>query len=89
MFVLYPIVTLALGAVLLDEPITAVAVAGAASVMAGVWFGALSPARPGLTQSAGHGWTALGLDGQLRPGADAELGEDGLEVGLDRIAGDE
>lgn len=44
MFVLFPVVTLALAAVLLDEPVTLVAVAGAALVMAGVWVGALSPA---------------------------------------------
>lgn len=49
MFVLYPVVTLALGALLLDEPVTAVAVAGAALVMAGVWFGALSPAARSAT----------------------------------------
>ena len=43
MFVLFPLVTLALGAWLADEAITGGAVAGAALVMAGVWFGALSP----------------------------------------------
>lgn len=47
MFVLFPLVTLVLGAVLADEPVTVQAVTGAALVMAGVWFGALSPgARP-------------------------------------------
>ncbi len=39
MFVLFPVVTLALGAWLADEPVTAQAVAGAALVMTGVWFG--------------------------------------------------
>lgn len=43
MFVLFPVATLALEAWVLDEPITAQAVVGAALVMAGVWFGALSP----------------------------------------------
>ena len=43
MFVLFPVVTLALGALLAGEPVTGEAVAGAALVMAGVWFGALSP----------------------------------------------
>jgi drug/metabolite transporter (DMT)-like permease len=44
MFVLFPVVTLALGAWLLDEPITLAAAAGGALVTAGVWFGAFSPA---------------------------------------------
>jgi len=44
MFVLYPIVTLALGALLLHEAVTFVTVGGAGLVVAGVWFGALSPA---------------------------------------------
>lgn len=43
MFVLFPVVTLALGAWLADEPVTAEAVTGAALVMLGVWIGALSP----------------------------------------------
>ncbi|MBW3650106.1 MAG: EamA family transporter [Actinobacteria bacterium] len=43
MFVLFPVVTLALGALLADEPVTARAVTGAALVIVGVWFGALSP----------------------------------------------
>lgn len=43
MFVLFPVVTLLLEAWLVDEPITLRAVAGAALVMSGVWFGALSP----------------------------------------------
>jgi drug/metabolite transporter (DMT)-like permease len=42
MFVLFPVVTIALGALIADEPVTAQAVTGAALVMAGVWFGALS-----------------------------------------------
>lgn len=44
MFVLFPVVTLVLGALIADEPITLQAVIGAALVMLGVWFGALSPA---------------------------------------------
>lgn len=43
MFVLFPIVTMLLGAWLADEPITWRGVTGALLVMAGVWFGALSP----------------------------------------------
>lgn len=43
MFVLFPVATIALEAVLLGEPVTAQAVTGAVLVMAGVWFGALSP----------------------------------------------
>lgn len=45
MFVLFPVVTLALAAWLVHEPITVPAVIGAALVMAGVWFGALSSTR--------------------------------------------
>jgi drug/metabolite transporter (DMT)-like permease len=44
MFVLFPIVTMLLGAWLADEPLTARGALGAALVMSGVWFGALSPA---------------------------------------------
>lgn len=44
MFVLFPVVTMGLGAWLADEPVTGHAVVGAALVMIGVWFGALSPA---------------------------------------------
>jgi drug/metabolite transporter (DMT)-like permease len=43
MFVLFPVVTSALGAWLADERVTAQAATGAAMVIAGVWFGALSP----------------------------------------------
>lgn len=43
MFVLFPVATLALGAWLASEPVTAQAIVGAALVMLGVWFGALSP----------------------------------------------
>jgi drug/metabolite transporter (DMT)-like permease len=43
MFVLFPVVTMVLDAVLAGEPITVVGVIGAAFVMSGVWFGALSP----------------------------------------------
>ena len=42
-FVLFPVVTLALGAWLADEPVTGRAIVGAVLVMLGVWFGALSP----------------------------------------------
>jgi drug/metabolite transporter (DMT)-like permease len=49
MFVLFPVVTLALGAWLADEPVTVRAVGGALLVMAGVWFGALAPASRQLT----------------------------------------
>jgi drug/metabolite transporter (DMT)-like permease len=44
-FVLFPVVTLILEATLLGEPLIARSVAGALVVMAGVWFGALSPDR--------------------------------------------
>jgi drug/metabolite transporter (DMT)-like permease len=44
MFVLFPVVTMVLGALLADEPITIQGVIGAGLVMLGVWFGALSPA---------------------------------------------
>lgn len=43
MFVLFPVVTMLLGAWLADEPVTAHGVVGAILVMAGVWFGAVSP----------------------------------------------
>jgi drug/metabolite transporter (DMT)-like permease len=43
LFVLFPVATLVLGAVLADEPVTLQAAIGAVVVMAGVWFGALSP----------------------------------------------
>lgn len=43
MFVLFPVATLALEAWILAEPVTAQAATGAAVVMVGVWFGALSP----------------------------------------------
>jgi drug/metabolite transporter (DMT)-like permease len=43
LFVLFPVATLALGALLADEPVTVQAVTGALLVMVGVWFGALSP----------------------------------------------
>ncbi len=42
-FVLFPLVTMLLGAWLADEPITFRGVTGAIVVMSGVWFGALSP----------------------------------------------
>jgi drug/metabolite transporter (DMT)-like permease len=43
MFVLFPVATMALEALLLGEPITLQAAIGAVLVMAGVWFGALWP----------------------------------------------
>ncbi|HEX2029673.1 MAG TPA: EamA family transporter [Nitriliruptorales bacterium] len=43
MFVLFPVVTMALGAWVASEPVTAQGITGAALVMLGVWFGALSP----------------------------------------------
>lgn len=48
MFVLFPVGTMVLEALLLGEPVTAAAVAGAVVVIAGVWLGAFaSPARRG------------------------------------------
>ncbi|MGH8873013.1 MAG: DMT family transporter [Acidimicrobiia bacterium] len=44
MFVLFPVVTMVLEAWLADEPVTVHGAIGAGLVMAGVWFGALSPA---------------------------------------------
>lgn len=44
LFVLFPVSTLVLEAVILAEPITLQVVVGALLVMSGVWFGALSPA---------------------------------------------
>jgi drug/metabolite transporter (DMT)-like permease len=44
LFVLFPLVTMVLEAWLADEPLTVRGVTGALVVMAGVWFGALSPA---------------------------------------------
>lgn len=41
-FVLFPVVSLLLEAWILDEPLTGRSVAGAAVVMAGVWYGALA-----------------------------------------------
>jgi drug/metabolite transporter (DMT)-like permease len=42
-FVLFPVVTMLLGAWIADEPINLQGVTGAILVMSGVWFGALSP----------------------------------------------
>jgi drug/metabolite transporter (DMT)-like permease len=44
MFVLFPVVTMALEAWILGEPVTGQMLLGAVLVMVGVWFGALSPA---------------------------------------------
>ncbi|WP_309108751.1 EamA family transporter [Arthrobacter sp.] len=49
MFVLFPLVTLGLAAWLIDEPLTLPAVLGAALVMTGVWFGALSGTKAGIS----------------------------------------
>ena len=43
MFVLFPLVAMMLGPLLVDEPVTIQGAIGAIVVMAGVWFGALSP----------------------------------------------
>lgn len=43
MFVLFPVVTMALEAVIAGEPVTVQALTGAIVVMLGVWYGALSP----------------------------------------------
>ncbi len=43
MFVLFPLVAMVLGPWMVDEPVTIQGVIGAAVVMVGVWFGALSP----------------------------------------------
>jgi drug/metabolite transporter (DMT)-like permease len=43
MFVLFPLVTMLLDALISDVPITVSGVTGAVLVMAGVWFGALAP----------------------------------------------
>ncbi|MDP8977103.1 MAG: EamA family transporter [Actinomycetota bacterium] len=48
MFVLFPVATMALGAWLAGEPVTGQAATGAALVMLGVWFGALSPGARSL-----------------------------------------
>jgi drug/metabolite transporter (DMT)-like permease len=47
LFVLFPVTTMLLEAVIFGEPVTFQAVSGAVLVMSGVWFGALAPgARP-------------------------------------------
>jgi len=43
MFVLFPLVAMAVGSLIADEHVTLHALAGAVLVIAGVWFGALSP----------------------------------------------
>jgi drug/metabolite transporter (DMT)-like permease len=45
-FVLFPVATMLLEALLLGEPITFAGAAGALLVMTGVWVGALAPSRP-------------------------------------------
>lgn len=49
LFVLFPLVTLVLEALIDGQPITAAAVIGALLVIAGVWFGALSPGARATT----------------------------------------
>ena len=54
MFVLFPVVTMVLAALLINEPVTVPAALGAALVMAGAWFGALArptPAAPPPSQA--------------------------------------
>ncbi len=46
LFVLFPVATMALEALLFGEPVTVAAGAAALLVMSGVWFGALAPDRP-------------------------------------------
>jgi drug/metabolite transporter (DMT)-like permease len=45
LFVLFPVATMALEAILFGEPVTLSAAAAALLVMSGVWFGALAPDR--------------------------------------------
>lgn len=57
MFVLFPVVTMVLAALLINEPVTVPAALGAALVMAGAWFGALArptPAAPPTSQANGR-----------------------------------
>jgi hypothetical protein len=65
MFVLFPVVTIALGAWLADETVTKEAVTGAALVMLGVWFGALSLAPDGSPHApppaTENPWTRLSI----------------------------
>ncbi|HSR16431.1 MAG TPA: EamA family transporter, partial [Gemmatimonadales bacterium] len=63
MFVLFPVVTMLLDALIADEPITAQGVVGAALVVGGVWFGALSPAarRAAAPARTGEGEPLPGL----------------------------
>jgi drug/metabolite transporter (DMT)-like permease len=52
MFVLFPVVTMLLDALISGEPLTINGVIGAALVMTGVWFGALAPsARTPVAQA--------------------------------------
>jgi len=64
MFVLFPVVTMLLGAWLADEPITVHGVIGALLVMAGVWFGALSPTARGVA-------APVSLEGATPPALEA------------------
>lgn len=53
-FVLFPVVTMLLGAWIADEAITLQGVIGALFVMSGVWFGALSPGARRVTVPEPH-----------------------------------
>ena len=64
MFVLFPVVTMLLGAWLADEPVTLHGAIGALLVMAGVWFGALSPTVRG-------GPASMSLEGAASPALEA------------------
>ncbi len=55
LFVLFPVSTLLLEAVLLGEPVTLQVVIGALLVMSGVWFGALSPGARHAAARRDHG----------------------------------
>jgi drug/metabolite transporter (DMT)-like permease len=53
MFVLFPLVTMLLGAWLLDEEMTTQGIIGASLVMVGAWLGALSPKARARSQTRG------------------------------------
>ena len=58
-FVLFPVVTMLLGALIADEALSIQGLVGAGLVMSGVWFGALSPAArgaapPRVESATGH-----------------------------------
>jgi drug/metabolite transporter (DMT)-like permease len=53
-FVVIPVTTMLLEALLADVPVTATALVGAGLVMVGVWFGALAPTAGGRAARAGR-----------------------------------